>query len=157
MPATDIKPAHEEEALGKAYDAQLMRRLLDYLRPYRWKVILGVAVLLVVAALELLGPYLTKVALDDAIPNSDLPLLGTLALAYLAAMLLAFGLEYGQQILTTWLGQRIMFDLRRQIFAHLQRQSLRFFDRNPVGRLMTRVTNDVDCLLYTSDAADDLL
>ncbi len=146
MPATDIKPAHEEEALGKAYDAQLMRRLLDYLRPYRWKVVLGVAVLLVVAALELLGPYLTKVALDDAIPNGDLPLLGRLAIAYLAAMLLAFGLEYAQQILTTWLGQRIMFDLRRQIFGHLQRQSLRYFDRNPVGRLMTRVTNDVEVL-----------
>jgi ATP-binding cassette, subfamily B, multidrug efflux pump len=137
---------HEEEALGKAYDAQLMRRLLDYLQPYRWKVVLGVAILLVVAALELLGPYLTKVALDDAIPDGDLPLLGRLAMAYLAAMLVSFGLEYAQQILTTWLGQRIMFDLRRQIFGHLQRQSLRYFDRNPVGRLMTRVTNDVEVL-----------
>jgi ATP-binding cassette subfamily B multidrug efflux pump len=146
MPATDIKPAHEEEALGKAYDAQLMRRLLKYLNPYRWKVVLGVAILLVVAALELLGPYLTKVALDSAIPDGDLDLLGLLALVYFGAMVVTFGLSYGQQILTTWLGQRIMFDLRRQIFGHLQRQSLRYFDRNPVGRLMTRVTNDVEVL-----------
>ncbi len=146
MAATDTQPLHEEEALGKAYDARLMRRLLGYLRPYWWKVALGVTLLVLVAALELIGPYLTMVALDHAIPDGDLGLLGTLALAYLAALLLAFALEYGQQILTTWLGQRIMFDLRRQIFGHLQRQSLRFFDRNPVGRLMTRVTNDVEVL-----------
>jgi ATP-binding cassette subfamily B protein len=146
MPATTIKPAHEEEALGKAYDAQLMRRLLQYLRPYRWKVVLGVAILLVVAGLELLGPYLTKVALDRAIPDGDLGLLGQLAVIYLVALLLTFALGYAQQILTTWLGQRIMFDLRAQIFGHLQRQSLRYFDRNPVGRLMTRVTNDVEVL-----------
>jgi ATP-binding cassette subfamily B protein len=146
MPATDIQPLHEEEALGKAYDARLMRRLLSYIRPYRWKVVLGVAVLLVIAALELLGPWLTKVALDSAIPNGDVRLLGILALAYLAALLFGFVLEYGQQILTTWIGQRIMYDLRREIFGHLQRQSLRYFDRNPVGRLMTRVTNDVEVL-----------
>ncbi len=146
MPATEIKPAHEEEALGKAYDAQLMRRLLDYLKPYRWKVVLGVAILLVVAGLELLGPYLTKVALDSAIPEGDLAQLGLLAGAFFAALLLTFFLEYAQQILTTWLGQRIMFDLRRQVFGHLQHQSLRYFDRNPVGRLMTRVTNDVEVL-----------
>jgi ATP-binding cassette, subfamily B, multidrug efflux pump len=146
MAATDTQPLHEEDALGKAYDARLMRRLLHYLQPYRWKVALGVAMLLVVAALELIGPYLTMVALDRAIPEGDLGLLGILAIAYFGALLFAFALEYGQQILTTWLGQRIMFDLRRQIFGHLQRQSLRFFDRNPVGRLMTRVTNDVEVL-----------
>jgi ATP-binding cassette, subfamily B, multidrug efflux pump len=146
MAATDTQPLHEEDALGKAYDARLMRRLLRYLQPYRWKVALGVAMLLVVAALELIGPYLTMVALDRAIPEGDLGLLGILAIAYFGALLFAFALEYGQQILTTWLGQRIMFDLRRQIFGHLQRQSLRFFDRNPVGRLMTRVTNDVEVL-----------
>jgi ATP-binding cassette, subfamily B, multidrug efflux pump len=146
MPATDIAPLHEEDALGKAYDAHLMRRLLRYLHPYRGKVALAVVMLLVVAGLELVGPYLTMMALDHAIPDRDLSLLGILALAYFAALLLAFALEYAQQILTTWLGQRIMFDLRRQIFAHLQRQSLRFFDRNPVGRLMTRVTNDVEVL-----------
>jgi ATP-binding cassette, subfamily B, multidrug efflux pump len=146
MAATDLEPLHEEDALGKAYDARLMRRLLAYLQPYRWKVAVGVAMLLLVAALELIGPYLTMVALDRAIPDGDLELLWILAIAYFGALLFAFALEYGQQILTTWLGQRIMFDLRRQIFAHLQRQGLRFFDRNPVGRLMTRVTNDVEVL-----------
>ena len=137
---------HEEEALGKAYDARLMRRLLRYLRPYRWWVALGVLGLLFVAVLELIGPWLTKVALDNAIPNRDPGLLVTLAAAYLAALVLAFALEYGQQILTTWLGQKIMFDLRREIFGHIQKQGLAFFDRNPVGRLMTRVTNDVEVL-----------
>jgi ATP-binding cassette, subfamily B, multidrug efflux pump len=146
MAATDIEPLHEEDALGKAYDARLMRRLLRYLQPHRWKVAVSVLILLVIASLELVGPYLTMVALDQAIPDGDLGLLGTLALAYLAALLLTFGLEYGQEVLTTWLGQRIMFDLRREVFAHLQRQSLRFFDKNPVGRLMTRVTNDVEVL-----------
>ena len=139
-------PLAEEEALGKAYDARLMRRLLHYLQPYRWKVVLGVLVLLVIAALELLGPYLTKVALDSAIPQGDLELLSLLALAFFGALVFTFALEYVQQILTTWLGQRIMFDLRAEIFGHLQRQGLRFFDRNPVGRLMTRVTNDVEVL-----------
>ncbi len=146
MPATDITPLHEEEALGKAYDARLMRRLLAYLRPYRWPVVGGVSILLVIAALELAGPYLTKVALDSAIPNGDVGLLGVLALAYFGALFFTMVLGYGQQILTTWLGQRIMFDLRGELFGHLQHQSLRYFDRNPVGRLMTRVVNDVEVL-----------
>ncbi|MBW3554992.1 MAG: ABC transporter ATP-binding protein/permease [Gemmatimonadetes bacterium] len=146
MPATDIEPLHEEEALGKAYDARLMRRLLRYLRPYRWWVALGVFGLLLIALLELIGPYLTKVALDQAIPQGDYGLLATLAAVFFGSLLLAFALEYGQQILTTWLGQKIMFDLRREIFAHIQKQGLAFFDRNPVGRLMTRVTNDVEVL-----------
>ncbi len=147
MPATNIQAApNEEEALGKAYDARLMRRLLQYLGPYRWKVVLGVAILLVVAGLELLGPYFTKVALDRAIPQGDLELLGLLGILFFGSLVFTFGLSYAQQILTTWLGQRIMYDLRRQIFGHLQRQSLRYFDRNPVGRLMTRVTNDVEVL-----------
>ncbi|HKJ93412.1 MAG TPA: ABC transporter ATP-binding protein [Longimicrobiales bacterium] len=136
----------EEEALGKAYDSRLMRRLLRYVRPHRVRVVLAVAVLLVVSLLELVGPWLTKVVLDQAIPQKDLQLLGMLALAYLGSLLLDFIFEYIQTIITTWLGQRIMFDLRREIFAHLQRQSLRYFDRNPVGRLMTRVTNDVEVL-----------
>ena len=146
MASSTSTPLHEEEALGKAYDARLMRRLLAYLRPYRWKVVLGVGVLLIIALLELIGPWLTKVALDDAIPNGDFELLQMLALAFFGALVFTFALEYGQQILTTWLGQRIMYDLRREIFGHLQRQSLRFYDRNPVGRLMTRVTNDVEVL-----------
>ena len=98
------------------------------------------------AALELAGPYLTKVALDRALPERDAGLLGTLVALYMGSLVLAFLAEYAHTLLTAWLGQRVMFDLRGEIFAHLQRLSLRYFDRNPVGRLMTRVTNDVEQL-----------
>ena len=138
--------AHEEEALGKAYDARLMRRLLQYLRPYRLRVALAVLVLLAAAAVEIVGPMLTMVALDRAIPQRDLSLLLLLATGYLAALVVAFALEATQTILTTWLGQHVMYDLRAQIFQHLQRLPLSYFDRNPVGRTMTRVTSDVEVL-----------
>jgi ATP-binding cassette subfamily B protein len=142
----DSLPFHEEEALGKAYDARLMRRLLGYLRPYRGRVALAVLMLLTAAAVELVGPWLTKIALDDAIPAGDRRLLILLTLGYLASLLAAFGLQYGQTLITTWLGQSVMYDLRKEIFGHLQRLQLSFFDRNPVGRLMTRVTSDVEVL-----------
>lgn len=137
---------HEEEAFGRAYDARLLRRLLQYLRPYHPRVVGAVLLLFAGAALELVGPWLTKVALDRALPQRDLGLLGWLALAYAGSLALAFCMEYAQTLLTTWLAQRVMYDLRVELFAHLQRLSLRFFDRNPVGRLMTRVTNDVEVL-----------
>ena len=138
--------SHEEEALGKAYDARLMRRLLGYLRPHRARVITAVLVLLAAAAVELTGPILTKIALDRAIPDGDVSLLLILAIALLASLLLAFVLEAVQTLLTTWLGQHVMYDLRRQIFGHLQRLPLPYFDRNPIGRTMTRVTSDVEVL-----------
>lgn len=138
--------AHEEEALGRAYDARLMRRLLGYLRPYRWRVAGAILLLLGAAALELAGPLLTRVALDRAIPTGDVALLFQLSLAFLGALLLAFALEAAQTILTTWLGQHVMRDLRSEIFAHLQRLPLPYHDRNPVGRTMTRVTSDVEVL-----------
>jgi ATP-binding cassette, subfamily B, multidrug efflux pump len=137
---------HEEEALGKAYDARLMRRLLQYLRPYWRQVALAVLTLLTIAALELVGPLLTKVALDRAIPEGEVRLLAVLVGAFAGALVLTVLLEYVQTLLTTWIGQRVMYDLRVELFTHLQRLSLRFFDRNPVGRLMTRVTNDVEVL-----------
>ena len=137
---------HEEEALGKAYDARLMRRLLRYLRPHWWLVGLAVMILAAAAGLEIIGPWLTKIALDDAIPQKDGGLLATLAMAYLGAMLLTFLLQYAQRILTTWLGQRIMYDLRREIFQKFQRLDLKYYDKNPVGRLMTRITSDVETL-----------
>jgi ATP-binding cassette, subfamily B, multidrug efflux pump len=139
-------PVHEEEALGKAYDGRLMRRLLSYLRPYRLRVAAAIALLLAGAALELVGPVLTKVALDRAIPDGDVSLLLVLATTFFAALLLSFVLEAGQTLLTTWLGQHVMYDLRGQIFRHLQRLPLPYFDRNPVGRTMTRVTSDVEVL-----------
>ncbi len=139
-------PLHEEEALGRAYDARLMRRLLRYLRPYRLRVFGAVSLLIAAAAVELVGPWVTKIALDTAIPGQDTGLLLLLGVAFLTSLVLGFALEYAQTVLTTWLGQSVMFDLRRQIFGRLQRLPLRFYDRNPVGRLMTRVTSDVEVL-----------
>ncbi|MDX1578760.1 MAG: ABC transporter transmembrane domain-containing protein, partial [Gemmatimonadota bacterium] len=145
-------PLQEEEALGKAYDARLMRRLLRYLRPYRGKVVLAVLMLIAASGLALVGPWLTKVAIDDAIPAGDLAGLRNLALLFFGALFLSGLLEYARTILTTWIGQNVMLDLRKQIFGHLQRLSLAYFDRNPVGRLMTRLTSDVEVLneMFTS-------
>ncbi|MEO7136463.1 MAG: ABC transporter ATP-binding protein [Gemmatimonadales bacterium] len=136
----------QDEALDKNYDARLLRRLLVYLRPYRGLTGFAVLLLLAGAGLALVGPALTQRALDIAIPARDTGLLGTLALLFLAALVLEFLVEYGQTLLTTYLGQRVMYDLRMQIFGHLQRLSISYFDRNPVGRLMTRVTSDVETL-----------
>jgi len=136
----------QDEVLDKSYDATLLRRLLVYLRPYRGLTALAVVLLFVGAGLALVGPLLTQRALDIAIPRHDVGLLGTLGALFLAALLVEFTVEYGQTLLTTFIGQRVMYDLRMQIFGHLQRLSISFFDRNPVGRLMTRVTSDVETL-----------
>ena len=146
MPTAPSGPIQEEEALGKAYDARLMRRLLRYLKPYRWRVVGAIALLLSAASLQIVGPWLVQLALDDAIPESNGQLVGVLATAYLAAAVASFWLEYGQALVTTWLGQRVMYDLRTEIFEKLQELDLSFYDRNPVGRLMTRITSDVETL-----------
>jgi ATP-binding cassette subfamily B multidrug efflux pump len=145
-------PIREEEALGKAYDARLMRRLLAYLRPYRWQVVGAVLMLIAASALELVGPWLTKIALDRAVPAADVGLLGVLAAVFTGSLLLSALLEYARTLLTTWIGQRVMLDLRREVFGHIQKLELSFFDRNPVGRLMTRVTSDIEVLneMFTS-------
>ena len=139
-------PIQEEEALGKAYDARLMRRLLRYLAPHWWLVGVAVLVLAGASGLEIVGPWLTKVALDEAIPAQDGRLLSLLAMGYMGAMLLSFLLNYTQRILTTWLGQRIMYDLRKEVFRKFQELDFRYYDRNPVGRLITRITSDVETL-----------
>ena len=143
---------HEEDVLGKAYDARLMRRLLTYLRPYTRQVGLATAAIVGHSALELAPPYLVKLVIDRYIPARDMEGLTLVAMLYLAALAGSFVLDYAQTWLLQWTGQRIMFDLRMQIYRHLQRLDLRFYDRNPVGRLMTRVTTDVDVLndLFTA-------
>ena len=143
---------HEEEVLGKAYDARLMRRLLAYLRPHRWYVVCALAALIGDAAVQLVPPYLVKMAIDEYIARGDLSGLNQIAFIYLAVLAASFSLEYTQTYLMQMIGQRIMFDMRMQIYAHLQRLDLSFYDRNPVGRLMTRVTTDVDVIndLFTS-------
>jgi ATP-binding cassette subfamily B protein len=143
---------HEEEVLGKAYDARLMRRLLGYLRPHKWYVAGALLALVGDAITQLAPPYLVKVAIDQYIAQGDLSGINQIAVVYLAVLLAAFSLEYAQTYMMQMIGQRIMFDMRMQIYSHLQRLDLSFYDRNPVGRLMTRVTTDVDVIndLFTS-------
>jgi ATP-binding cassette subfamily B protein len=136
----------DQDVPATSYDAALLRRLLRYLRPYRWLAAGAVLLLLVQSGLALVGPRLTEHALDVAIPRMDLGLLGRLAGLYLATLLLELVMEYGGALLTAFVGQRVMYDLRMEIFGHLQRLSVTYFDRNPVGRLMTRVTSDVETL-----------
>lgn len=137
-----------------AADSRLLRRLLRLLLPYRLMTCGAVSVLLGGAIVQLAGPELTRRALDVAVPARDAGLLTTLALLYLGALLLEFVIEYAQTLLTTAIGQRVMFDLRATIFRHLQRLSIPYFDAHPVGRLMTRVTSDVETLneLFSSGA-----
>ena len=142
----------EEDVLGKAYDARLMRRLLGYLRPYWRQVLIALVAIVSASTLQLAQPYLIKVAIDDHIAIGDTRGLGFLALAYVVVLVASFGLEYLQTWTLQMTGQRIMFDMRMQIFGHLQRLDVQYYDRNPVGRLMTRVTTDVDVLneLFTA-------
>lgn len=138
--------AAPDELEALPVDSRLLRRLLDWLRPYRGLVAMAVVVLMVGSVTALAGPLLTERALDVAVPRRDGGLLLTLAGVYLAAQLLEFGCEYLQTILTTSIGQRVMYDLRLAIFAKCQQLSIPYFDRHPVGRLMTRVTSDVETL-----------
>jgi ATP-binding cassette, subfamily B, multidrug efflux pump len=143
---------HEEDVLGKAYDARLMRRLLQYLRPYWRSVLIALIAILVTSALQLVPPWLTRQVIDVYIPARDTQGLLTVGALFIGTLIAEFALEFLQTMTLQMTGQRIMFDLRMQIYGHLQRLDVQFFDRNPVGRLMTRVTTDVDALneLFTS-------
>ena len=150
----------EEEVLGKAYDARLMKRLLTYLHSYRWQVAVALVAIVLKAGADVLGPYLTKVAIDKYLAShteahslldrwlSPRPLTGIAQIAamYIGLLLFSFLLEFTQTYIMQWTGQKVMFDLRAQIFRHLQRLHISFYDKNPVGRLVTRVTSDVDAL-----------
>ena len=137
---------HEEEIVGKAYDSRLMKRLLKFLAPYRFKVALAVVMLVLFATSQLAGPFLTKIAIDKYIATKNLGGLKLIAIIYLAILLVQYVLNYSQQYLTEWIGQNVMFDIRAKIFTHLQNLPLSFFDKNPVGRMVTRTTNDVETL-----------
>jgi ATP-binding cassette subfamily B multidrug efflux pump len=143
---------HEEEAIDRTYDARLMRRLMDYLRPYRMNVLAAMALIAVASVLQVSSPYLTKIGIDNYIVKKDLVGLNKIVLIYLAIIIFGFLLGYIQTYLMQLTGQKIMYDLRVQVFTHLQELPLAFYDKNPVGRLMTRVTTDVDVLneLFTS-------
>jgi ATP-binding cassette subfamily B multidrug efflux pump len=156
----------DDDVVGKVYDSRLMRRLVRYLGPYKPQVAFSAVAIILKAGADVLGPYFVKVAVDNyfapthekrswfgAHLSAD-PVTGVteIGLLYLAALCLTFALEFVQTYLMQWTGQKIMFDLRSQIFRHIQRMTVAFFDRNPVGRLVTRVTSDVDALndMFTS-------
>ena len=148
MPRRMRRPAtaHDDEALGKAYDARLMRRLLGFMRPHRVAIGWTVVAIIGLSVLQLAPPYLTKVAIDAHITTGELDGLDTLAFLFLGVLVLSYVLEHVQTYTLQVTGQRIIFDLRMRIQEHLQRLDVAFYDRNPVGRLMTRVTTDVDAL-----------
>ncbi len=143
---------HDEEVLGKAYDATLMRRLLIYLRPYKIYVACALAAIISASVLQLAQPYLMKLAIDRYIRAGDLAGVDRIAVAFFFILIGSFSLEYVQTWLLQMTGQRIMYDIRLQLYRHLQAIDLQFYDRNPVGRLMTRVTTDVDVIndMFTS-------
>ena len=143
---------NEEQVLGKAYDARLMRRLLTYIRPYRGSAYLAIVCLLLGSFFSIVQPYLTKVAIDRYINNNNLAGLNQIAILYIGTLIMVLALSFGQTWLINLMGQKIMRDLRMEIFRHLQKLDVAFFDKNPVGRLMTRVTTDVDALneLFTA-------
>ncbi|TDI40913.1 MAG: ABC transporter ATP-binding protein [Acidobacteria bacterium] len=143
---------HEEQTLGKVYDGRLMRRLLAYLAPYKMRVVISFVLVLAASALKLVGPILTKIVIDDYIAVGNLSGLSTIAAIYILALVLQFVVSYFQIYIMNMAGQRVLADMRGEIFSHLQKLQSSFFDRNPVGRLVTRVTTDVDALneLFTS-------
>ncbi len=158
--------AQEEEVLGKAYDSRLMRRLLTYLRPYGWQVAIAIIAIILKSFADVLGPYLVKVAVDrylapapgamsglwDWLDPRPLKGIAQISGIYFGLLLFTFVLEFLQTYFMQWTGQQVMFDLRSHIFRHLQRMHVGFYDKNPVGRLVTRVTTDVDALneMFTS-------
>ena len=144
MSSNDYKS--EEEVLGKAYDSKLMRRLLGYIKPYKKYVIFAIFLNIIVAALGPVRPYLTKIAVDDYIVNSDYTGLLYIGLALFASLILQSIIQYFLTYYTQYLGQRTLYDLRTQIFNHIQKLALKFFDRTPIGRIVTRATNDVEAL-----------
>jgi ATP-binding cassette subfamily B multidrug efflux pump len=160
--------AQEEESLGKAVDGRLVRRLLGYVRPYRWTVVAATVAAALQSATQVVGPYLNKVVIDrylfptaagrhsllsGYLPHNAWRGVGELGLIYLTVLAVGFVLDFGQTYAMQWVGQYTMYDLRRQLFGHLQRLPISFFDRNPAGRLVTRVTNDVETLNDTISTA----
>ena len=136
----------DDDIIGKAYDARLMRRLLGYLRPHWRTVLLGLVVIVATSLLQLVQPWLTKVAIDEYIARGDLAGVGRVAALFLAVLAGVFLLEFAQTWISQSIGQGIMFEMRMAIYGHLQRVDVAFYDRHAVGRLMTRVTSDVDAL-----------
>ena len=151
-------PHPDDDAVGKAYDARLVRRLFTYVRPYRALVVGALLLIVVESVMQLASPLLTRWVIDEAFPARDRALVVQVALLFVGLLVLQFAAAFCETLLTSLLGQRVMRDLRGALFAHLQRLPIAYFDRTPVGRLVTRVTSDVESLneLFTSGVVADL-
>jgi ATP-binding cassette, subfamily B, multidrug efflux pump len=141
-----VKYKKEEEVLGKAIDSQLFKRLLTYFKPYKWQIVIATILTIIIAALGAVRPRLTPIAIDDKILNKDIPGLQIITLIMLGTMIIQGFIQYVLTYQTSWIGQKIIFDLRKKVYHHTINLNLKFFDNNPIGRLVTRVTNDIDVL-----------
>ena len=138
--------AYDDEILGKAYDGRLVRRLMRFVWPYKWQLFLAIGLMIGSALVELVPPYLLRTAIDGPIAAKDVDGIFPIFVLYLGTLVAAFGFRYAQNYMMQVMSQKVIIDIRMVIFRHVQRMSLSFFDRNPVGRLLTRITNDVDAL-----------
>lgn len=156
--SSEVTKYHEEEAIGKTYDLRIVRRLLGYLRPYWHLAALALVLTFLTNALISTQPLFTKIAVDSYITPRNTDGIWLFALAFFGVFLFRFIFSYLQEVLLNRVGQRVMYDLRSQIYAKLQRQEVAYFDRYPVGRIITRLTSDVDALneLFTSGVIDVL-
>jgi len=141
-----MQHVHDDEITGKAYDSKLMKRLLAFLRPYGKQVLMAIILMLGYTFVDLSLPYLTKIAIDDYIIKDNFTKIYEIILPFLGLLVLQFVVQYVQTYLMGWIGQRVIFDIRMKVFQHLQRLSLKYFSQNPVGRLVTRVTTDIETL-----------
>ena len=137
---------YDDEILGKAYDGRLVKRLMEFVWPYKWQLFLAIGLMIGSALVELVPPYLLRTAIDGPIAAKDVDGIVPIFVVYLGTLVAAFGFRYAQNYMMQVMSQKVIIDIRMVIFRHVQRMSLSFFDRNPVGRLLTRITNDVDAL-----------
>ena len=138
--------AYDDEILGKAYDGRLVRRLMRFVWPYKWQLFLSIGLMIGGALVELVPPFLLRTAIDGPIAAKEIDGIVPIFVLYLGTLVAAFGFRYAQNYMMQVMSQKVIIDIRMVIFRHVQRMSLSFFDRNPVGRLLTRITNDVDAL-----------
>jgi len=146
MTVRKITTKKEEDALGKPIDSVILKRLLSYFKPYKWYIVLAISLTVFISALAAVRPRLTPIAIDDMIVNKNLPGLQLIALILIGTLILQGLIQYAMTYLTSWIGQKIIYDLRKRIYEHTINLNLKFFDKNPIGRLVTRVTNDVEVL-----------
>ncbi|MCX6157186.1 MAG: ABC transporter ATP-binding protein [Ignavibacteriota bacterium] len=146
MSVRKITAKKSEDALGKPIDSVIFRRLLSYFKPYKWYIVLAISLTIFTSALAAVRPRLTPIAIDEMIGNKNLPGLQMIVLILFGTIVLQGAIQYGMTYLTSWIGQKIIYDLRKKIYEHTINLNLQFFDKNPIGRLVTRVTNDVEVL-----------